>query len=67
MCPRSLTTRDRFYGADSPETVQEPFPYYGFYDDARFRLADDTLTIDFTTYPADAAEPARQVLRREHW
>lgn len=63
--PESLITWDSFYGADSPEMVQTPYPYGSLYDDARFRIDGETLTLDFTTYPADAPEPTRQVFQRD--
>jgi hypothetical protein len=62
--PDSLVSWDRFYGAASPETVQSPYPYGGLYDDARFRLAPWVLTLDYTTYPADAPVPTRRTFRR---
>jgi len=48
-------------------TVQAPSPHSGgsYYDDARFRLDGDTLTLDYTSYPADAPVASRQLFRRD--
>lgn len=62
--PESLTTWDAFYGASSPETVRTPYPYASFYDDARYRVEGNTLTLDYTSYPADAPEVTRQLFQR---
>ena len=49
---------DRFYGAQSAEHVEEPYPWGSIFDDARYSVRDDRLTIHFTVYPADAPVPA---------
>ena len=65
FAPETLVTWDRFYGATSPERIQSPYPYTGFYDDTRFRVRGDELRLDFTTYPTDAAVPTTQVFGRD--
>lgn len=57
MEPERLEWWDSFYGNDSRVHVEEPYPWGGLFDDARFVLHEDRLTIHFTTYPADAPEP----------
>ena len=54
---------DRFYGANSPVHVEQPYPG-GLFDDAVYELEPDRLTIRYTVYPADAPEPATAVYRR---
>ena len=51
---------DSFYGAGSPETVQNV--NYSFLDQARFRIEGSFLIIDYITYPADAPEPTTMLL-----
>lgn len=63
--PDSLISWDAFYGTDSPVTVQTPYPYDSVYDDAHYRIDGVTLTLDFTTYPADGPEPTSLMLRRD--
>ena len=61
----SLTTWDRFYGDDSPETVQSPYPYDpGIYPEARFRAGGTVLKLDFLTFPADAPLATSLTFRR---
>jgi hypothetical protein len=55
---------DRYYGAQSPEQVSEPYPYGTIFDDAHYQLQGDELTLHFTTYPADAPEPTVLVFTR---
>jgi hypothetical protein len=61
-----VVTWDRFYGADSPETVTRPQPATAMYDDARFRVeaGGEALVLDYTSYPADAPVAARMTFRR---
>jgi hypothetical protein len=49
---------DRYYGAQSPEQISEPYPYGTIFDNARFELRDRQLILHFTVYPVDAPEPA---------
>jgi hypothetical protein len=63
--PSQLVVWDYSFGRDAQPTVYAPYPYDHFYDDAHFHVEDDALTLDFTTYPADAPEPARQIFRRD--
>ena len=60
----SLVVWDRFYGVSSPPTVRTPSPHGEIYDDARFVLAGNVLTLHFTVYPADAPVPAQQRFTR---
>jgi len=55
---------DRFYGVASPERVEEPYPYGTIFDDARYEVLGRQLTLHYTVYPADAAEPAVLVFTR---
>ena len=64
MSPRRLTSWDRFYGASSPERVDEPYPYSGYFDDARYEVNGTVLTLRYTIYPADAPVPTSMELRR---
>lgn len=50
-----VATWDSFYGASSPETVQQV--NYSLFDQARFRVILETLTLEYITYPADAPVP----------
>lgn len=52
--PQRLVSWDRFYGANSPETMSEPYPYGSIFDDARYVLLGSQLSLRYTTYPADA-------------
>jgi hypothetical protein len=55
--PTRSVVWDIFYGVNSPERVT--VPYNGsIYDDARYEVRARQLTLHFTIYPADAAEPA---------
>ena len=63
--PSQLVVWDYSFGRDAQPTVYAPYPYDHFYDDAHFHVEGDALTLDFTTYPADAPEPARQIFRRD--
>jgi len=55
-----VATWDSFYGAGSPETVQNV--NYSFLDQARFRIVGSVLILDYITYPADAPEPTTMLL-----
>jgi hypothetical protein len=52
--PFRLVTWDGFYGAQSPEVVQEPYPYGDLFDQARFTVNTDVLHLEYLSYPADA-------------
>ena len=52
--PQRLVSWDRFYGANSPETISEPYPYGSIFDDARYVVLGSQLSLRYTTYPADA-------------
>jgi hypothetical protein len=54
FAPTRLVTWDRFYGADSPERVESPYPLGSIFDDARFTVRITELTLRYLTYPADA-------------
>ena len=56
--PQRLVWWDHFYGARSAEHVEEPYPWGGLFDDARYTVRDDHFTMSFTVYPADAPVPA---------
>src|SRR5688572_28251599 len=56
--PRRLVWWDSFYGVRSAENVEEPYPWGSLFDDARFEVTDDHLTLTYTVYPADAPVPA---------
>jgi hypothetical protein len=51
--PQRLVWWDRFDGARSPEHVEEPYPWGGLFDDARFAVQDDHLSMTYTVYPAE--------------
>jgi hypothetical protein len=57
-----IASWDRFYGADSPETVQ--IVSTTIFDQSHFRTTALTLTLDFVTYPADAPVPTTNVFIR---
>ena len=61
--PERLVWWDSFYGESSPVHVEQPYPWGGVLDDARYFIRDHKLTMHFTTYPADAPEPTS----REYW
>ncbi len=64
LSPYRLITWDRFYGASSPAVVQQPYPYDGYFDDARYVVRAHTLTLVYTIYPADAPVTTTMILRR---
>jgi hypothetical protein len=62
--PERLVWWDAFYGLDSPEHVQEPYPYTGFYDGTRYVVANGRLTLHYLSYPADAPVPTAKTYFR---
>lgn len=56
--PQRLVWWDHFYGRRSAEHVEEPYPWNGLFDDARYSVRDDHFTMSYTVYPADAPVPA---------
>lgn len=59
-----LVVWDRFYGANSPARVHEPYPYGDApLDGARFEIRDDRLILHYLTYPADAPVPTSKEYR----
>lgn len=63
--PRRLVWWDRFYGALSPERVEEPYPWGSIFDDAHYSIAGDHLTMAYTMYPADTPVAAVGEYARE--
>jgi len=59
-----LVSWDRFYGATSPESIVEPYPYGSIFDDAHYVLLGSQLSLQYTTYPADAPVPTLLVYTR---
>jgi hypothetical protein len=59
MSPQRSVTWDRFYGADSPEVVQEHY-HVPLFDGARFTIAGDRLTLNYFSYPFDAPVATEQ-------
>ena len=55
-------TWDRFYGDNSPETVQNVNT--SLFDQGHFRITSLALTLDYLSYPADAAEPTTRLFLR---
>ena len=62
--PVRIVWWDRFYGANSPETARDAYPGETIFDDARYELEWPLLRLRFTTYPADAPEPALLLFTR---
>ena len=52
-----IATWDSFYGAASPERVEQVNQIV--FDQARFNIVGFILTLDYLSYPADAPEPTR--------
>jgi hypothetical protein len=52
-----IATWDSFYGATSPERVEQVNQIV--FDQARFNIVGWILTLDYVSYPADAPEPTR--------
>src|SRR5688572_22903050 len=63
--PQRLVWWDRFHGASSPEHVEDPYPWRSIFDDARFSIAGDHLTISYIVNPADAPMLAVSEYTRE--
>jgi hypothetical protein len=53
--PQRLVWWDRFDGAGSAEHIEQPYPWGGLFDDARFSVHGDHFEMTYTVYPADAA------------
>jgi hypothetical protein len=53
---------DRFYGANSPETVQTVNTTV--FDQTHFRIVGPMLTLDYVSYPADAPVPTTMTFVR---
>ena len=53
---------DRFYGANSPETVQTVNTTV--FDQTHFRIVGPMLTLDYVSYPADAPVPTTKTFIR---
>ena len=62
--PARLVTWDRFYGADSPERIDSPYPWGTLFDNARFTMRLSQLTLRYLTYPADAPVETSQTYWR---
>ena len=52
--PERLIWWDRYYGAASAEHVEEPYPWSGLFDDARYSVRGDRLEMRFVVRPGDA-------------
>jgi hypothetical protein len=63
--PQRLVWWDRFYGAASPEHVEEPYPWSGLFDGATYSVRGDHLEMRFVVYPADAPVPQVAEYTRE--
>lgn len=63
--PGWLVVWDYSFGRDAPQTIYAPYPRDHFYDDARFRVDNDTLTLNVTLHQADSPRPATQIFRRD--
>lgn len=63
--PRRLVWWDRFEGAQSPEHVEEPYPWGSLFDDARFEVRDDRLVMTYRVYPGDKGVTAIGEYTRE--
>jgi hypothetical protein len=62
--PQMLLVWDYTFGRDAPTQVYTDYPYDHFYDDARYSIDGETLTIQFTDYPADDPVPTTQLFHR---
>ena len=58
-----VVTWDSFYGANSPEQMEERAPWSVF-ENAEYSLDGDVLVISYTTFPADAPVSATIQFRR---
>jgi hypothetical protein len=59
MTTERSVTWDRFYGAHSPEVVEDPY-VITLFDQARYSIGGNRLTLDYLSYPADAPVSTRQ-------
>ncbi|MBC7788339.1 MAG: hypothetical protein H7Z74_00220 [Anaerolineae bacterium] len=57
-----LIVWDRFHGG-KPQ-IFDPYPYGTLFDDARYEVRGQDLTLYYTTYPADAPEPTTMTYAR---
>jgi len=64
LSPRRSVTWDRFYGASSPERVEEVSGNSGYFDNAMYSVRRGVLTLHYTSYPADAPVATTMVLSR---
>jgi hypothetical protein len=55
---RSVTW-DRFYGAESPEVVEDPYNV-PLFDQARYTIGGNRLTLNYLSYPFDAPVASEQ-------
>jgi hypothetical protein len=63
--PTRLVTWDGFYGVTSPERVESPYPWGSLFDNARFSIRLNRLTLQYLSYPADApVETSRSYWRQ---
>jgi hypothetical protein len=51
--PMRLVWWDGFYGARSPEHVEDPYPYSVLFEDASFTVTGDVLHLEYVSYPFD--------------
>jgi hypothetical protein len=65
FAPDSLVTWDRFYGDASPARVDTPYPYDELYEDARYAVDRDRLTLRYTSHPLDAPVETTRRYRRD--
>ena len=63
LAPHSLVTWDRFYGDASPARVDTPYPYAGLYEDARYEVDGDRLTLRYVGSPLDTPVEITQQYR----
>lgn len=63
--PTRVVTWDRFFGVDSPERVESPYPWGSLFDDARFTVRFTRLTLRYVIYPADAPVETSRIYRRQ--
>jgi len=57
LAANRIATWDSFYGATSPERVEQVNQIV--FDQARFNIVGWILTLDYVSYPAAAPEPTR--------
>lgn len=61
--PASLTTWDSFYENPGPH-VQRPYPYGSIFDDCRFEIVENQLTLTYLSYPAEAPVTTKRIFKR---